>query len=184
MLSNLHETLNIYLQLFTRNRTRNVEMRQIFYIILFPYFSLYPEASVSIELVPIPRMFHSESRLVTGIPAAINTPSTWHARQGGADREPPHWFHPLKPVLLDGYAPYPNLHTRPASCMTVGRNGGRRVTGSDGIERIRVKFNQSPLKQSSIIPLRNECSSISKNLEHWSKNKFRARSRKVYCRIF
>lgn len=24
--------------------------------------------------------------------AAINTPSTWHARQGGANREPPHWF--------------------------------------------------------------------------------------------
>lgn len=75
--------------------------------------------------------------------AAINTPSTWHARQGGANREPPPLIPALKPVLLDGYAPYPNLHTRPASCMTVGRNGGRRVTGSDGIERHRSESNPS-----------------------------------------
>lgn len=66
----------------------------------------------------------------------------------------------LKPVLLDGYAPYPNLHTRPASCMTVGRNGGRRVTGSDGIERHRSETN---LVEKGIERyfFRNECSSIS-----------------------
>lgn len=88
-----YETLR-YLSSTVYLKPDSKRMREIFYIIFFFFLFLISrsECLVSIELVPTSRISYSESRLVTGIPAAINTPSTWHARQGGADREPPHWF--------------------------------------------------------------------------------------------
>lgn len=87
-----YETLR-YLSSTVYLKPDSKRMREIFYIIFFFLFLISrSECLVSIELVPTSRISYSESRLVTGIPAAINTPSTWHARQGGADREPPHWF--------------------------------------------------------------------------------------------
>lgn len=88
-----YETLR-YLSSTVYMKPDSKRMREIFYIIFFFFLFLISRSEylVSIELVPTSRISYSESRLVTGIPAAINTPSTWHARQGGADREPPHWF--------------------------------------------------------------------------------------------
>lgn len=88
-----YETLR-YLSSTVYLKPDSKRMREIFYIIFFFFLFLISRSEylVSIELVPTSRISYSESRLVTGIPAAINTPSTWHARQGGADREPPHWF--------------------------------------------------------------------------------------------
>lgn len=142
--------------MFTSTRIRdilhsNTLRKNIFTRIIFPSPCVHHENAL-FPLNQFPPLRISESRLVAGIPAAINTPSTWHARQSGAEPSPlppPPLIPALKPVLLDSYAPYPNSRTRPQPPARLSAEGWRVAMGSSQIWR-----------KSDIELLFFECSSI------------------------